>query len=40
VTLEPRLLGQFPDWAQQLFGSGIVTGTLAAVAAQALAGRD
>jgi xanthine permease XanP len=40
VTLEPRLLGQFPDWAQQLFGSGIVTGTLAAVAAQGLAGRD
>ena len=40
VTLEPRLLGQLPDWARQLFGSGIMTGTLAAIAAQALAGRD
>ena len=40
VTLEPRLLSQFPDWAQQLFGSGIVTGTVAAVLAQALAGKD
>ena len=40
VTLEPRLLAQFPDWARQLFGSGIMTGTVAAVAAQALAGRD
>ena len=40
VTIEPRLLSQFPDWAQQLFGSGIVTGTVAAVLAQALAGKD
>ena len=40
VTLEPRLLSQFPDWAQQLFGSGIVTGTVAAVLAQALVGKD
>ena len=40
VTLEPRILSQFPDWAQQLFGSGIVTGTVAAVLAQALAGKD
>ena len=40
VTLEPRLLGQLPDWARQVFGSGIMTGTLAAIAAQALAGRD
>lgn len=40
VTLEPRLLSQFPDWAQQLFGSGIMTGTLAAIVAQALAGKD
>ncbi|MGD9781328.1 MAG: uracil-xanthine permease family protein [Kiritimatiellia bacterium] len=40
VTLEPRMLSQFPDWARQLFGSGIVTGTVAAVVAQALAGRD
>ena len=40
VTMEPRLLAQFPDWFRQLFGSGIMTGTVAAVAAQALAGRD
>ena len=40
VTLEPRILSQFPDWAQQLFGSGIMTGTVAAVLAQALAGKD
>ncbi|NLG34882.1 MAG: purine/pyrimidine permease [Lentisphaerae bacterium] len=40
VTMEPRLLSQFPGWVQQLFGSGIMTGTLAAIAAQALAGRD
>jgi len=40
VTMEPRILSQFPDWAQQLFGSGIMTGTVAAVVAQALAGRD
>ena len=36
VTLEPRILSQFPGWAQQLFGSGIMTGTLAAILAQAL----
>ena len=40
VTLEPRLLMHFPDWAQQLFGSGIMTGTTAAICAQALAGKD
>lgn len=40
VTLEPRILSQFPGWAQQLFGSGIMTGTLAAILAQALAGKD
>lgn len=40
VTLEPQLLAQFPDWARQLFGSGIMTGTLAAICAQALAGKD
>ncbi|NCC93323.1 MAG: xanthine permease XanP, partial [Opitutae bacterium] len=40
VTMEPRLLAQFPDWFRQLFGSGIMTGTVAAVVAQALAGRD
>lgn len=40
VTMEPRLLAQFPDGFRQLFGSGIMTGTVAAVAAQALAGRD
>ena len=40
VTLEPRLLAHFPDWAQQLFGSGIMTGTTAAICAQALAGKD
>lgn len=40
VTLEPRLLAQFPAWVQQLFGSGIMTGTLAAVVAQTLAGKD
>ena len=40
VTLEPRLLGQLPEWARQLLGSGIMTGTLAAIAAQALVGRD
>ena len=40
VTLEPRLLAQFPEWARQLFGSGIMTGTLAAIASQALAGKD
>ena len=40
VTLESRLLMHFPDWAQQLFGSGIMTGTVAALLAQALAGRD
>jgi xanthine/uracil permease len=38
--MEPRLLAQFPDWFRQLFGSGIMTGTVAAVVAQALAGRD
>ena len=40
VTLEPRLLAHFPDWAQQLFGSGIMTGTTAAICAQALVGKD
>jgi xanthine permease XanP len=40
VTMEPRLLSQFPGWVQQLFGSGIMTGTVAAVVAQTLAGRD
>ena len=40
VTLEPRILSQFPGWVQQLFGSGIMTGTLAAILAQALAGKD
>lgn len=30
----------FPDWAQQLFGSGIMTGTTAAICAQALVGKD
>ena len=40
VTLEPRLLAQFPEWARQLFGSGIMTGTLAAILSQALAGKD
>ncbi len=40
VTLEPRLLAQCPDWARQLFGSGIVAGTLAAIATQAIVGRD
>ena len=40
VTLEPRILAQFPEWARQLFGSGIMTGTLAAIVSQALAGKD
>ena len=40
VTLEPRILSQFPGWAQQLFGSGIMTGTVAAIVAQALVGKE
>ena len=40
VTLEPRILSQFPGWAQQLFGSGILTGTVAAIVAQALVGKE
>lgn len=40
VTLEPDLLAHFPGWARQLFGSGIMTGTLTAVIAQVLAGKD
>ncbi len=40
VTLEPRILSQFPSWAQQVFGSGIMTGTLAAILAQALVGKE
>ena len=40
VTMEPRLLAQFPGWVRQLFGSGIMTGTVTAVVAQALAGKE
>jgi xanthine permease XanP len=40
VTLEPRLLAQLPDWARQVFGSGIMTGAIAAVVTQALVGKD
>ena len=40
VALEPRVLAQFPEWFRQLFGSGIVTGTLVAAVAQAVVGRD
>ena len=39
VVLKPGALGQLPEWARTLFGSGVVTGTLAAIAAQALAGK-
>ena len=40
VTLEPRLLAQFPGWVRQLFGSGIMTGTVTAIVAQALVGEE
>ena len=35
VVLRPDALGQLPEWVRSLFGSGVVTGTVAARAASA-----
>ena len=39
VVLKPEALGGLPEWAQSLFGSAVVTGTVAVLAAQAILGR-
>ena len=39
VVLRPDALGMLPGWARSLFGSGVVTGTVAVLAAQAILGR-
>jgi xanthine permease XanP len=39
VVLRPDALGGLPEWARSLFGSGVVTGTVAVLAAQAILGR-
>ena len=39
VTLEPELLRAFPPWVQNVFGSGIVTGGVAALLTNLLMGK-